>query len=1185
MFILRDASGQGATAERGALVTSPSDLKLLSDCEFAFARVLDLKLGRLDGVPVDDDPMLKRAGRLGDKHEADVLGGYRAEHPDAPGGQPGVVEIARPTPLTAENLRAAAAATVEALRGGAAVVFQATFFDETDPAAPTIGYADFLVRQPDGRYRVQDTKVARSVKVSALLQLAAYHDHLLRLGIPVDDTVELLLGDGSVSRHAIADIAPVYRLRRERLREVVAARLAATEPAVWGDPDLAVDGRCVHCAEQLESHDDLLQVAGIRLAQRQKLIDVGITTMTALAASPERPEACTVPERSYRALHEQARLQTEGPDASGMPRVALHTPGAIAELPAPDAGDLYFDFEGDPLWRAERDGRVLWGLDYLFGMTDNEDAFTAFWAHDLDAEAESLRAFLDLVAARRAAHPGMHIYHYAAYEKTHLLSIAARHGVGEREVDELLRAGVLVDLYPLVRKMLRAGVGSYSIKKLEPLYMGSELRSEDGVTTAVGSVEEYQRSRELVLAGDEATAQKMLDDIADYNRYDCVSTRRLRDWLIERASEHGVQPGAPQAVEEDERAPFEESPLALGLEARAHEADAAGAPASAAGLRLAAAAIDYHRREQKSFWWEHFARLADPLRDWAEQRGVFVVERAEIERDWFKEGKQRNLRRHVRLHGEWAPGSGVPRDGGDAFALYEAPGPFPKKGRSLGSRVDVGVTFLGEGDETSVLIQEVCPTGVDEWNELPEALAPGPPPKAGSIEVAIQEFGAKLLAEAALEAGEWPRSAASDVLMAATPHTDGPLAVAAGADDVVRATVDSLRRLDRSYLAVQGPPGTGKTYLAAHVIRALVAEHGWRVGVVAQSHRVVENVLDGVVEAGLEARLVAKAPSREGGAGYYSESPFSELVNSGHAAFHAEHAATGYVIGGTAWDFTNLNRVARGQLDLLVIDEAGQFSLANTIGVAEAAARVLLVGDPQQLPQVSQGIHPAPVDGSALGHIGGGHDVLPASLGYFLAETRRMHPALTAVVSHLSYEDALHAHPSASARELSGIEPGLHAVPVVHAGNATESPAEAERVLQIVQSALGQPWVSGPGAAPRALVADDVIVVTPYNAQLECIRGVLDAAGLERVRVGTVDKFQGQEAVIAIVSLAASSADDVARGLSFLLSRNRLNVAISRAQWAAYLVYSPGLLRALPTTPDGVAELSRFAELVVGRAG
>jgi uncharacterized protein len=287
------------------------------------------------------------------------------------------------------------------------------------------------------------------------------------------------------------------------------------------------------------------------------------------------------------------------------------------------------------------------------------------------------------------------------------------------------------------------------------------------------------------------------------------------------------------------------------------------------------------------------------------------------------------------------------------------------------------------------------------------------------------------------------------------------------------------------------------------------------------------------------------------------------------------------VIGGTAWDFTNLKRVDRDQLDLLVIEEAGQFSLANTIAVGVAAKRLLLLGDPQQLPQVSQGIHPAPVDGSALGHIGGGHDVLPHELGYFLAESRRMDAAVTAPVSRLAYEGALRSHETTRVRSLAGIEPGLHPVPVAHRDNSTSSEEEAARVVELARQHLGVPWTA-PDHDRRAspLRERDIIVVTPYNAQVEAIRHGLDEAGLGDIRVGTVDKFQGQEAVISIVSLAASSPDDVPRGLSFLLSRNRLNVAISRAQWAAYLLFSPRLIEHLPNTPDGIAELSRFIELV-----
>jgi uncharacterized protein len=429
-----------------------------------------------------------------------------------------------------------------------------------------------------------------------------------------------------------------------------------------------------------------------------------------------------------------------------------------------------------------------------------------------------------------------------------------------------------------------------------------------------------------------------------------------------------------------------------------------------------------------------------------------------------------------------------------------------------------------------------------------------------------------------------------DILRRVAPRTRSgtlsPVSADPQGDERIDAVVSSLLDLDHSYLAVQGPPGTGKSYLGAHVITALVREHGWKIGVVAQSHAVVENLLSAVVKAGLDRSLVGKVEKAGGAAAATDddderESPFTALPKDGHLLFALDHADTGFVLGGTAWDFSNPARVPRHSLDLLVVDEAGQFSLASTIAASVAAANLLLLGDPQQLPQVSQGTHPEPIDQSALGWVSAGHDVLPATLGYFLAESRRMHPAVTAPVSRLSYEGALHSHPVAATRILDGVEPGLHIVPVEHSGNAVESPEEAAAVVELVRSLLGRLW-SDPSEKRQGdpLTEDDIIVVTPYNAQLNTVRAALAAAGFTSVRVGTVDKFQGQEAAIALVTLAASSAADVPRGLSFLIMKNRLNVAISRAKWAAYLVFSPALIDSLPVTPAGVAELSAFITLV-----
>jgi len=1172
----------------GTVVTSASDLKKASECEFAFLRELDVKLGRDTLFEPVADAMLERSGRMGDAHEHRVLEAYRAQLGSA------VVEIERPDVRNAAAVQAAVEATQAAFAAGAPVVFQATFADEG-----FIGFADFIVRQPDGRYLVQDSKLARRARVTALLQLAAYAEQLQRVGVPCADTVELLLGDGSTSVHRLDDIAPVYRLRRARLEQIVAERVADDGPVAWGDPRYELDGRCPTCDLEVQAHRDVLLVAGLRVTQRVALFEAGIDTIDALAAS-DGPVAGIL-DATIENLRIQARLQLEAEAAaliesgSGLrspddpplpPPVVVRDAASLAAIPEPEAGDLFFDFEGDPLYT---EGAASdWGLDYLFGMVDTAERFTPLWAHSFAEERVALEQFLALVAARRAAHPNMHIYHYASYERTHLLTIAARHGVGEAAVDQLLADGVLVDLYPIVKRAVRVGSRSYSIKKLEPLYMGTELREAE-VKSGGDSILEYVRARELLATGEldpatglvgAAAAQHVLDDLADYNRYDCVSTLRLRDWLLAIAREAGVEPVPESLLVEAAKAAgkvYEASPLAIELQRLAGPPDDPDRDADHTALALAAAAIDYHDREAKSFWWAHFFRVEQPLEAWEDHRDVLVVDpaRSAMTQRWYREDQHRVDRRELLLRGRVAPGSrfGV---GAELFVLYDSPAPFPRQGLRPGSRTQNSVRVLEVLDD-GLVVEERSVAGFT-WPELPMAVVPGTPPPAGRQREAILEWAQEL---SSLYPFAWPRNPSIDVLRRIAPRTrdGGGLAPLTSEHDYVRAVIASLLGLDDSYLAVQGPPGTGKTYVASHVITELVSRHGWRIGVVAQSHAVVENVLDAVVRAGLDPDLVAKAPkdAREPG-----DHGYTIIAKDGVAEYTAAHAASGFVVGGTAWDFANADRLPRRSLDLLVIDEAGQFSLAATIASSVAARNLLLLGDPQQLPQVSQGNHPEPVDASALGWVADGHDVLPAEYGYFLAESRRMHPAVAEPVSHLSYDGELHSHPIASRRSLDGVAPGLTPVPIEHTGNATTSPEEAAAVVRLVGELLGRGWIDATdSAAPtRPLQQRDLIVVTPYNAQLTLVRGALDAAGFMEVPVGTVDKFQGQEAAVAIVSLAASSAAAAPRGVEFLLLKNRLNVAISRAQWAAYLIYSPGLLDTLPRTPEGVAQLSAFVRLV-----
>ncbi|MFB8388331.1 TM0106 family RecB-like putative nuclease [Microbacterium sp. NPDC055910] len=1177
------------------IVWSASDLKAAAECEFAWARAIDAKLGRIAAVDEPEDETLKRAGRLGTAHERRVLADYIEQF-----GSERVIEIPETRSTDAAGLAHAVALTDAALASDAAVVYQAAF--ATDEF---VGFADFLVRDPSagsgtalgsgsgpgGAWIVQDTKLARRARVTALMQLAAYVDQLDRLGVPRGDRVELLLGDGTTSAHEIDDLLPVFRLRRARLAALIADRRvdlgAAGEPIAWGDDrgDLRVVacGRCATCDAEVAASRDLLLVAGIRPTQRERLRTAGIMTIDDLAGArvlPARMNADT-----FRMLQTQARLQLTSPaggldevpsgGAPPVPTFEVVEPKAIAALPRPDDGDLFFDFEGDPLYSEEADGGARrWGLDYLFGWVDDREQYTALWAHSFDEEKRALETFLDIIALRRAQYPGMHIYHYAPYEPTHLLAMAARYGVREADVDRLLRDAVFVDLYPIVRRALRVGSRSYSIKKLEPLYMGDEVRTSD-VQKGDDSIVKYVEARALA-DEDDAAANAILDDLADYNRYDCVSTRRLRDWLVDRAREAGLRP-TPNP-EPDEHV-YEPSPRALALtrSATEHPEDSPEAVA----LRLGAAAIDYYPREVKSFWATHFLRLREPVSLWEETRDVVVIDpdRCRVVDDWHVAESGRGAeRRTVELRGELAPGTRL-SVGSNPFALYDLPAPFPYEAMPRWIHATRAVTVVEVLDD-GVVVQETAVDGVT-WSDLPLALTPAAPPRAGNQQLAIDTWADAISAAAPA----LPEDPATDILLRRPPRVLGgalPSSTAGDVDTIVRA----LRGLDRSYLAVQGPPGTGKTYVGSHVVARLVREHGWKIGVVAQSHAVVENMLDRIIDAGAPAAQVGKAPKNP-------ETPvaFTVIPKNGVAAFAAEHAASGFVVGGTAWDFAHEGRIPRGSLDLLVIDEAGQFSLASTIAVSLAAPRLLLLGDPQQLPQVSQGTHPEPVDTSALGWVMDGSDVIPAELGYFLARTRRMRPEVAAPVSVLSYDGELAAHPATAMRVLEGIEPGVHAVPVRHRGNATQSPEEAEAVVDIVRDLVGRQWrdirfEEGDGAAPcdpRPLEQRDIIVVTPYNAQQVMVEEALAAAGFAEVPVGTVDRFQGQEASVAIMSLAASSGRDAPRGVDFLLLRNRLNVAISRAMHTAYLVHSPELLDDLPRTPEGVARLSAFARLV-GRA-
>ncbi|MCX2947538.1 AAA domain-containing protein [Lentzea sp. NEAU-D7] len=596
---------------------------------------------------------------------------------------------------------------------------------------------------------------------------------------------------------------------------------------------------------------------------------------------------------------------------------------------------------------------------------------------------------------------------------------------------------------------------------------------------------------------------------------DEVPTRGLRDLLVRIKTEREIETTPPQ--ERDEAA------LEKAAE-RARRMAALTEPLMAEGHDLFAATVGYHRREASPAWGDFFRQALAPISDLETDSNCAVPITLKAE-DWVPPaGRVRTHKRQV--HARIDP---------------ERPHPF-------GSGEQVRLLYPGNVTRNAVVADDnpyelvLTESNSQEHSELPIAVLPGSPVPASPKDEAVAELAEQAVGLLPL----LPRNPGIDLLLRTPPVQPLPQH-----DDVVQAVIKAVDQLDGGTLAVQGPPGAGKTYLATKLVRHLI-DQGKTVAVTSTSHKAVENVLSSVDPDIPMAKRPKEKKPEEG-------LPWDQPKSNGALAQWREEHPQGHLVGGTAWTFSNA--VIKAQpFDVMIIDEAGQFALADAVAVATAARNLVLLGDPQQLPQVVQGVHPPGSDASALGHLLGDADVIPPHLGYFLAETRRMHPAVCRPVSELSYAGLLHSHETAAHRSISGIEPGIYLREVDHRHNITSSVEEAEAVVDTVRAIVGRTWTDN--GKTRELTDADILVVAPYNLQVRVIRRRLADAGFTETRVGTVDRFQGQEAPAVIMSMTSSSTVDLPRGLDFLLSRNRLNVALSRAQTLAVMICSPRLLDA-----------------------
>ncbi len=1167
----------------GRPVYSATDLVAFLACE----HLTQLERAAVAGLverPIRDDPELDVIRKRGFEHEARYLADLRVE-----GRHPVEIEPDASIADRGDQLRAAAASTIEAMAAGRDVIYQATFFDGTFR-----GHADFLLRvdSPDRpsrwgpyHYEVADTKLARHVKTSAILQICSYIDQLERIQGVLPEWLHVALGGSArtVERLRVDDYMAYYRSARDRFLATLADETPPTYPPSTTYPEPVehcdVCRWAAECVKRRRDDDHLSLVAGISARQRRALGVRGVDTLEDLGdlALPMEPQLEGVGEGALVRVHEQARIQLEG-RREGQLKYELLLPSSsevdvdrgLASLPTPSPGDLFFDIEGDPYAFDD-------GLDYLFGLLDMDETFTAIWSRDptnefsLDGERRAFERLVDVIIERLEQDPTMHVYHYAPYEPTALKRLMGRYGTREAEVDRLLREGVMVDLLRVVRQSLRASVESYSIKKMEAFYgFTREIDLRDAGSSIV-AFEEW-----LQLGEGERPAATHLDRIERYNRDDVVSNLRLRDWLETLRTEFTAQTGlaVPRPVARTAELPADLTEAQARVEALVERlagpdavpTDPLDRTPSQQATWLLGQLLGWHRREDKSMWWE-FHRLLGltPEQLVDEEDAIGLLEPIGAVDD-EKKGKQ--TWRYSFPAQDYDLGRGE---------VYD---PANKQARPNDSPFSwvVGDGAVVDAANRTVDFKRV----VSEPH--PRAIVPLNWVRTRDHQSSLYDLGA-WVADHGIEAAG-PNRAGRDLLFNLPPRVGQWLE-----EELCRpgeSDLEAARRLaialDHTTLAIQGPPGSGKTYTGARMIRSLL-NAGKRVGITGTSHKVIGNLLSAVLDASepgdVDARSIQHAKAEQ----VLADARVSRAKDAADVRSQLDDGRSN-IAAGTSWLWASSKMIEA--VDVLFVDEAGQISLANVIAMSRATDSLVLLGDPQQLDQPLQGTHPEGADRSALAHVLGREATMPPTRGLFLERTWRLHPDLCDFTSEVFYDDRLEPvaqlvfqRVTAGATIADGSGPRLLDVPTLGADN--ESPVEADAVADLARTIVegGSTWVNAAGQA-KAVGWADILIVAPYNAQVGEIKRRLPS----EARVGTVDKFQGQEAPISIYSMTTSSPELAPRGMDFLYSRHRLNVATSRARCISVVVASPDLFRVRARTPEQMRlanAFCRFAELAVDR--
>lgn len=1087
------------------ILLSATDLSFFMGCSHATWLDLQVTQGLLKKPPKYEDAALKALQEKGQKFEDDYLSTLEEAGKT-------IVKINRFSLTALEE-------TIDAMKSGADVIYQARLQDDQ-----WHGWADFLIKA-DGNskfgnwcYEVEDTKFAKHTKAGSVLQICLYSNLLAKVQGVQPQFMHIRTPEGPQPPYRVDDYIAFFRLMQRKILLAIGNTGEVTYPHPVEQCDICRWWQV--CNERRRKDDHLTFVAGMGSSQTREVKNWEVNTLKAMATLPLpisfEPSRGSV--QTYTKLREQARVQLQAREERKNIYEILPVQEQIGfnQLPDPSAGDVFFDFEGDPFVGST-------GREYLFGWV-HHDEYHHRWATTDIEEKDALEYFIDKMMEIWRQYPDMHIYHFTAYEPAALKRLMGKYATREDEIDRLLRGKVFVDLHTVLKHAVRAGVESYSLKEMERMH--HFVRQRD-----LKDVRQHKNLYEVLLESDniDVVEEETKQVVLDYNKEDCLSAKSLRDWLEQLRNEEiekGIAITRP-AAEADQpsdniKAHLERIQPIFDALTKGVSFEQGDRTEEEQARWLLAHMLDWYRREQKSFWW-NYLRLKELDED------ELINERDAIAKLRFT-NQSEDIKQSV-IHFYTFPPQETDLKRGDDVECDDG------KTRKIIS-LDKNKSLLG------------LKKGKKDLAYHPRTL------------ISKNLISNKEKEESIIRLAEWVVAnnidapgvyrAGRDLLLRKLPRITADLAQNENAQD---KAVEWVTKLNQSVLPIQGPPGTGKSHTAARMIVTLIKQ-GKKVGITALSHKVISGLLEKVFKAAsledVEVKVIQKV----------SENPDtsnpkwikSDKNNEIEAALDNNSVN---IVAGTSfmWARENFNEV----VDVLFVDEAGQLSLIDTLALSHAAKSLVLLGDPQQLQQPQKGHHPEGTEVSALSHVLKDAHTISSDRGVFLDVTWRMHPEICDYVSEMFYSGRLHAKQSNNNQKLSGNtnyeQPGIYIKSVLHEGNSNHSPEEIIVAQQVVEELLNNDisYTDSVGEA-HPLTEGSIKIISPYNAQVNAL-----SAALPHIQVGTVDKFQGQEAEVIIFSMATSSPADAPRGMEFLYSLNRLNVAVSRAKIVFILIANPAL--------------------------